>query len=59
MIDDFIMHYINIIFIGLNKNKGKVNPHVFKTLSLCGDLNKGYIPKNPMNQNILGTSYPL
>lgn len=33
-------------------------PHV-SPLNLCGDLNKGVIPRNPMGQNILGSSYPL
>lgn len=27
--------------------------------NLCGDLNKGTIPRNPMGQNVLGASYPL
>ncbi|XP_066994789.2 uncharacterized protein spz6 [Anabrus simplex] len=27
--------------------------------NLCGDLKKGFIPKNPMGQNILGSSYPF
>ncbi|KAK6642772.1 hypothetical protein RUM43_004274 [Polyplax serrata] len=44
---------------GLQKNKGKYHSHVYKTLSLCGDLNKGYIPKNPMEQNVLGSAYPF
>ncbi|XP_073999656.1 spaetzle domain-containing protein 6 isoform X2 [Rhodnius prolixus] len=29
------------------------------TTSLCGDLNKGFIPMNPMNQNIQGMPYPF
>lgn len=28
-------------------------------LNLCGDLNKGTIPRNPMRQNVLGSPYPL
>ncbi|KAL0279082.1 UNVERIFIED_CONTAM: hypothetical protein PYX00_000713 [Menopon gallinae] len=39
--------------------KGKYGPNLQKTLSLCGDLNKGYIPKNPMKQNIMGSPYPF
>ncbi|XP_025833144.1 uncharacterized protein LOC108733152 [Agrilus planipennis] len=27
--------------------------------NLCGDLNKGYIPRNPMGQNVLGSPYPF
>ncbi|KAI5752170.1 hypothetical protein M8J77_014521 [Diaphorina citri] len=27
--------------------------------NLCGDLNKGVIPANPMRQNIFGSPYPL
>ncbi|XP_054278672.1 uncharacterized protein LOC128997116 [Macrosteles quadrilineatus] len=27
--------------------------------NLCGDLNKGFIPRNPMKQNILGSPYPF
>lgn len=27
--------------------------------NLCGDLNKGSIPRNPMGQNVLGFPYPL
>ena len=27
--------------------------------NLCGDLNKGYLPLNPMGQSIEGVSYPL
>ncbi|VEN50731.1 unnamed protein product [Callosobruchus maculatus] len=26
---------------------------------LCGDLNKGTIPRNPMGQNVLGAPYPF
>lgn len=33
-------------------------PHASYT-NLCGDLNKGAIPRNPMGQNVMGTSYPL
>merc|ERR1719356_2209759 len=27
--------------------------------NLCGDLNKGYLPVNPIGQSILGVSYPF
>lgn len=27
--------------------------------NLCGDLNKGTIPRNPMGQDVLGFPYPL
>ncbi|XP_022910290.2 uncharacterized protein [Onthophagus taurus] len=27
--------------------------------NLCGDLNKGSIPKNPMGQNVMGSPYPF
>ena len=27
--------------------------------NLCGDLNKGYLPLNPLGQNVEGVSYPL
>lgn len=27
--------------------------------NLCGDLNKGKIPRNPMGQNVFGEIYPL
>ena len=27
--------------------------------NLCGDLNKGYLPLNPIGQSILGVSYPF
>lgn len=33
-------------------------PHV-SPFNLCGDLNKGSIPRNPMGQNVLGSPYPL
>lgn len=40
--------------IGVNKNPSA------KTLNnLCGDLNKGFLPVNPMKQNVLGSPYPL
>ncbi|XP_018573212.1 uncharacterized protein LOC108912465 [Anoplophora glabripennis] len=33
-------------------------PHV-SPFNLCGDLNKGTIPRNPMGQNVLGSPYPF
>merc|ERR1719481_498124 len=27
--------------------------------NLCGDLNKGFLPVNPIGQNVLGVSYPF
>lgn len=33
-------------------------PHV-SPFNLCGDLNKGSIPRNPMGQNVMGSPYPL
>lgn len=33
-------------------------PHV-SPFNLCGDLNKGSIPRNPMGQNVHGSPYPL
>ena len=27
--------------------------------NLCGDLNKGYLPLNPIGQTVEGVSYPL
>ncbi|RLU17352.1 hypothetical protein DMN91_009586 [Ooceraea biroi] len=36
------------------KGKGFVSIH-----NICGDLNKGYIPRNPMNQYVNGSSYPF
>ncbi|KAG5871087.1 hypothetical protein JTB14_007616 [Gonioctena quinquepunctata] len=34
------------------------SPHVTPN-NLCGDLNKGNIPRNPLGQNVLGSSYPF
>lgn len=38
--------------LGQKKSSVSVN-------NLCGDLNKGQIPKNPMKQNVMGQPYPL
>ena len=36
------------------QGKGYVSVH-----NICGDLNKGFIPRNPMNQYFNGSSYPF
>ncbi|XP_066602344.1 uncharacterized protein [Prorops nasuta] len=36
------------------QGKGFVSIH-----NICGDLNKGYIPRNPMKQSFNGSSYPF
>ncbi|XP_014470847.1 PREDICTED: uncharacterized protein LOC106742433 [Dinoponera quadriceps] len=36
------------------QGKGYVSIH-----NICGDLNKGYIPRNPMKQYVNGSSYPF
>ena len=36
------------------QGKGYVSIH-----NICGDLNKGYIPRNPMKQKFDGSAYPL
>ncbi|XP_011142761.1 uncharacterized protein LOC105185162 [Harpegnathos saltator] len=36
------------------QGKGFVSIH-----NICGDLNKGYIPRNPMKQYVNGSSYPF
>lgn len=38
----------------LHSKKSYVSVH-----NLCGDLNKGQIPRNPMHQNVLNEPYPL
>ncbi|XP_065334737.1 uncharacterized protein spz6 [Cloeon dipterum] len=37
---------------------GNVQPHM-SINNLCGDLNKGFIPKNPIHPNKKGPSYPF
>jgi hypothetical protein len=37
---------------------GHVQPHM-SINNLCGDLNKGYIPKNPVHPNKKASAYPL
>ncbi|KAF5300881.1 hypothetical protein FQR65_LT09043 [Abscondita terminalis] len=34
------------------------SPHALY-FNICGDLNKGSIPRNPMGQNVLGSPYPF
>lgn len=42
------------------KCPGAGGPSQEQTLdNLCGDLNKGYLPVNPIGQNVLGVSYPF
>ncbi|XP_020280012.1 uncharacterized protein LOC109852867 [Pseudomyrmex gracilis] len=36
------------------QGKGFVSIH-----NICGDLNKGYVPRNPMKQYVNGSSYPF
>ncbi|KAG8233069.1 hypothetical protein J437_LFUL013068, partial [Ladona fulva] len=40
------------------KGIGQVHPHASLD-NLCGDLNQGIIPRNPMDQNVMGSSYPF
>ncbi|XP_071452224.1 uncharacterized protein spz6, partial [Hetaerina americana] len=37
---------------------GQLHPHASLD-NLCGDLNLGIIPRNPMDQNVMGSSYPF
>ncbi len=45
------------IIIVLGVANGQVNEQTLD--NLCGDLNKGYLPLNPMGQSVEGVSYPL
>ena len=49
------MKFLKLIFLGLTgPTQGE------QTLdNLCGDLNKGYLPLNPIGQNVEGVSYPF
>lgn len=40
------------------KDATNAKPYVSAN-NLCGDLNKGKIPRNPMRQSVLGEPYPL
>ncbi|KRT82096.1 hypothetical protein AMK59_3933, partial [Oryctes borbonicus] len=40
------------------REDGVKAPHA-SPFNLCGDLNKGVIPRNPMGQNVLGLPYPF
>lgn len=44
-----------IIFLGAIKSDYRL----FSKENLCGDLNRGYVPLNPMMQEIDGQPYPL
>lgn len=49
------IYFCFVFFLDTGKQEqGFVSIH-----NVCGDLNKGYIPRNPMKQNIAGSSYPL
>ena len=50
-----LMKFLKLIFSGLTgPTQGE------QTLdNLCGDLNKGYLPLNPIGQNVEGVSYPF
>lgn len=48
-----------VFFSGIGKRVSSPNMWKKSLNNLCGDLNKGSIPANPMNQNIYGTPYPL
>lgn len=46
--------HVNTDCVDSNSKKPYVSVH-----NICGDLNKGKIPRNPMKQSILGEPYPL
>lgn len=46
--------HINSDCKNANSKKTTVSVH-----NICGDLNKGQIPRNPMQQNVLNEPYPL
>lgn len=40
--------------------KDTPSKHAFVSVhNICGDLNKGQIPRNPMKQNVYNEPYPL
>ncbi|CAD6998498.1 uncharacterized protein LOC101456817 isoform X1 [Ceratitis capitata] len=41
------------------KNVGGNKKAAVSVNNICGDLNKGQIPQNPMRQNVLGEPYPF
>lgn len=43
----------------VNVDTGKQGKGFVSIHNICGDLNKGYIPKNPMKQSFGGSAYPL
>lgn len=46
--------HVNLECKDLASKKSYVSVH-----NICGDLNKGQIPRNPMRQNVMGEPYPL
>ena len=54
------MRICTFFLIRLYLLKGVAGSSNEQTLdNLCGDLNKGYLPLNPIGQNVEGVSYPL
>lgn len=54
------MIYLSTFSIGLLGVNALGDVLTEQTLdNLCGDLNKGYLPLNPIGQNVEGVSYPL
>ena len=50
--------YVPSYYLGIFA--GVKGPAKEQTLdNLCGDLNKGYLPLNPIGQNVGGVSYPF
>lgn len=47
-------NHINVDCKDYTSKKSYVSVH-----NICGDLNKGQIPRNPMGQNVYGEPYPL
>jgi len=46
--------HVNLECKDLASKKSYVSVH-----NICGDLNKGQIPRNPMRQNVMGEPYPF
>ena len=61
MRQEFTSIYLSSITKISISNLGINDPNVNEqTLdNLCGDLNKGYLPLNPIGQTVEGVSYPL
>ena len=52
------VHFLTFIVAGVGPTSS--GSEAVQTLdNLCGDLNKGYIPKSPFKQSVNGQSYPL